>query len=35
MLKMKKIGLEPIQDSDTNIFFDKGIRGEISYISKR
>ena len=35
MLKMTKIKLEPIPDPDMYIFFQKGTRGEISYISNR
>ena len=33
MLKLTKIKLEPIPDPDMYIFFEKGTRGEISYIS--
>ena len=35
MLKMTKIKLEFIPDLDKNIFFKKGTRGGISYISNR
>ena len=35
MLKMTKIKLEPIPHPDMYIFFQKGTRGEISYISNR
>ena len=35
MPKMKKIELELIRDPDMNIFFEKGTRGGISYISNR
>ena len=35
MLKMTKIKLEFIIDPDTYIFFEKGARGGISYISSR
>ena len=35
MLKITKIGLELIPDSDMYIFFEKGTRAEISYISNR
>ena len=35
MLKMTNIKLEFIIDSDMYIFFEKGTRGEISYISNR
>ena len=34
MLKMTKIKLELIPDPDMHIFFEKGTRGGISYISK-
>ena len=35
MLKMTKIELELIPDLDMYIFFEKGARGRISYISNR
>ena len=35
VLKMTKIKLELISDPDMYIFFEKGIRGGISYISNR
>ena len=35
MLKMTKIKLELITDPDIYIFFEKGTRGGISYISNR
>ena len=35
MLKMTKIKLELIWDLDMFIFFEKGTRGGISYISNR
>ena len=35
MLKMRKIELELIPDQDMFIFFNKGTRGGISYISNR
>ena len=35
MLKMIKIELELIPDPDMYIFFEKGTRGSISYISDR
>ena len=35
VLKNDKIDIELIQDSDMYIFFEKGTRGEISYISNR
>ena len=35
MLDMRKVELKLITDTDTYLFFDKGMRGEISYISIR
>ena len=35
MLKITKTELELILEPDTYIFFEKGIRGGISYISNR
>ena len=35
MLHMKKGELELITDPDTYVLFEKGIRGEVSYISNR
>ena len=35
MLKMTKIKLEKINDIDVHLFIVKGMRGDISYISKR
>ena len=35
MRKMTKIELELIPDPDMYIFFEKGTRGDISYISNR
>ena len=35
MLKMTKVELEKISDLDKYMFFEQGIRGRISYISKR
>ena len=35
MLKMTEVGLENIIDPDKYIFFEQGIRGEISDINKR
>ena len=35
MLKMKKIWLEPITYPDMFMFFEKGTRGSIPYISNR
>ena len=35
MLKMAEIELELIPDPDVYIFFEKGTRGRISYISNR
>ena len=35
MLKMTKVELELIPDTNMYIFFEKGARGRISYISNR
>ena len=35
MLKMTKIELEKINDSDKYMFFEQGMRGGVSYINKR
>ena len=35
MLKMKKIELEKINDTDKYMSFEQGMRGEVSYINKR
>ena len=35
MLKMAKIELDLISDSDIHLFIEKGMRGGISYIAKR
>ena len=35
MLNMRKIKLELISDPDMYIFFEKGMRGGVSYISNR
>ena len=35
MLNMTKVKLELITDPDMYIFFEKGIRGQVSYISNR
>ena len=35
MLKMTKVKLEKISDADIHLFIEKGMRGGISYISKR
>ena len=35
MLKMTKVELEKISDPDKYIFIQKGMRGGISYISKK
>ena len=35
MLKMTKIELELISDFDMHLFIEKGMRGGISYITKR
>ena len=34
MLKMTKIGLEKMSDPDKYMFFEQGMRGEVSYINK-
>ena len=34
MLSMTKVELELIPDVDLYLFFEKGIRGRVSYISK-
>ena len=35
MLKMTKVELEKISDADIHLFIEKGMRGGISYASKR
>ena len=35
MLNMRKVQLELISDADIYFFFEKGVRGGVSYISKR
>ena len=35
MLKMTKVELEKISNPDINLFIEKGMRGGISYVSKR
>ena len=35
MLKMIKVELEKISDPDIHLFIEKGMRGGISYVSKR
>ena len=35
MLKMTKVELEKISDADIHLFIEKGMRGGISYVSKR
>ena len=35
MLKMTKVELEKISDPDKYMFFEQGMRGEVSYINKR
>ena len=35
MLKMTSVKLEKISDIDMHLFLEKGMRGEVSYISKR
>ena len=35
MLNMAKVGLELITDPEIYIFFEKGMRGGVSYISNR
>ena len=35
MLSMTKVKLNLISDVDKYLFFEKGMRGDVSYISKR
>ena len=35
MLKITKVKLEKISDADIHLFIEKGMRGGISYVSKR
>lgn len=35
MPTMKKVKLESISDAETYLFFEKGMRGGVSYISKK
>ena len=35
MLSLTKVKLERISDADMYLFFKKGMRGAVSYISKR
>ena len=35
MLKMTEVELEKISDPDKYMFFEQGMRGEVSYINKR
>ena len=35
MLKMTKIELETVSDTDAHLFIEKGTRGGISYIAKK
>ena len=35
MLKMTRVTLEKISDPDMYMFFEQGMRGEVSYINKR
>ena len=35
MLKMRKVKLELVSDAEIYLFFDKGLRDRVSYISKR
>ena len=35
MLNMTKVELKLISDADMYLFFEKSIRGEVSYVSKR
>ena len=35
MVNMTKVELELISDADIYLFFEKGVRGGVSYISKR
>ena len=35
ILNMTKVELELISDADMHLFFEKGMRGGVSYISKR
>ena len=35
MLNMTKVTSEQISDADMDLFFEKGVRGSVSYISRR
>ena len=35
MLKMTKVKVEKISDTDKYLFFEQGMRGGVSYINKR